>query len=97
MTKTTAENQSEGTTGTTRFNLEFAFNLLEEEFETLFALSTVLRNQLEPEGTNCPDCAFDPVAWRLSQVLVGRLEKTSFLAGVRELMLGRSETQRSEA
>jgi len=97
MTQATAENQSESTTGTTRFNLEFAFKLLEDEFETLFALSTALTDQLEREDSNSPDCAFDHVAWRLSQILVGRLERTSFLAGVRELMLGRTEIQRSEA
>lgn len=93
MINTTAAIESQSTTHATQFNLEFAFKLLEDEFETLFALSTVLSNQLELEGSKCPDCAFDPVAWRLSQVLVGRLERSSFLAGVRELMLGRTHSR----
>ena len=97
MTQTTTASESQSTTGTTQFNLEFAFKLLDDEFETLFALSTALTNQLEPEDPNSPDCAFDPVAWRLCQVMVARLERASFLAGVRELMLGRTETQSVEA
>lgn len=96
MSPATVPNQLENTTGTTRFNLEFAFKLLEDEFETLFALSTALRNQLERLDSECPKDDRDPVAMRLSQVLTEQLEKALFLDNMRELLLGPKQSNASE-
>lgn len=71
-----------------RSQLEFALSYLEEEIETLLALAMAVRRQVEPIDPEKPSDSVDTTAWRLAQVLEGRLEKTLFVDQMRSLVLG---------
>jgi len=63
----------------------FAFGFLENELETLLALSITLMNRLEDsQQSDNPDIT----TWRLSQVLNERLSSVSFSDKMRQLLLG---------
>ncbi|MBK1685189.1 hypothetical protein [Rhodoferax fermentans] len=62
----------------------FAFGFLEDELETLLALSITLMNRLEDQGEDG-----DVTSWRLSQVLNERLSSVTFTNNMRVLMLGK--------
>lgn len=79
-----ATNEFTPTTDSNRF----AFKFLEDELETLLALSLTLTNYLEPEDPSNMDDGFNPVAWRLSQVLNERLSSVAFSNNMKTLLLG---------
>lgn len=71
-----------------RSQVEFALSYLKEEIETLLSLAMALRRQVEPIDPKNPTDTVDTTAWRLAQVLEGRLEKTLFVDQMRSLVLG---------
>lgn len=71
-----------------RGQLEYALSYLEEEHEKLLALAISLRQQVEPVDPENPGDETNHVAWRLAQILEGRLERTEFVNGMRSLVLG---------
>lgn len=76
---------------------KFAFEFLEDELETLLALSITLMNRLEPEDPKNPGDHHDTTSWRLSQVLNDRLAKVEFSNNMRMLMLGGTDVCNSSA
>lgn len=66
----------------------FALGFLEDELETLLALSIVLMNRLEDQQKN-EDA--DITAWRLSQVLNEKLSRTTFSDNMRHLLIGNAQ------
>lgn len=74
-----------------------AFDFLEDELETLLALSITLKNQLEPDDPQNHDDCEHTTAWRLSQVLNDRLASTEFSNNMRMLMLGNADVCNSSA
>ena len=64
----------------------FAFDFLNDELDTLLALSTVLMNHIEDQQEK-EDVGI--TAWRLSQVLSERLSSVEFTNNMRLLLLGR--------
>lgn len=68
--------------------LEFALSYLSDELETLLALAMALRRQVEPVDPKNPSDEEDTTAWRLAQVLEGRLETTEFHNHMRMLVFG---------
>lgn len=78
-------------------SLRFAFDFLEDELETLLALSITLMNRLEPGDPKNPSDSDDITSWRLSQVLNDRLAKVEFSNNMRMLMLGSADVCNSSA
>lgn len=78
-----ATNEFTPTTDSNRF----AFGVLEDELETLLALSIILMNRLEDQQEQENS---DITSWRLSEVLNERLSKTEFSNNMRQLLLGTS-------
>ncbi len=71
-----------------REDLDFAFSYLEDEHSTLQALAIALESRLHPqEFGGAPGCE-DAIAWRLSRVLLSRLEQTQFLNDMHVLITG---------
>lgn len=66
----------------------FAFGFLKDELETLLCLSIALENQLEPSDIDNPDGDFNPIPWRLAQVLHKRLTSVEFTNSMSHLFLG---------
>ena len=57
-----------------------------EEFEILESLARSLEYWVSPEDTSPHDTCVDLTAWRLAQVLLGRLESAEFLNAVDHLL-----------
>ena len=70
---------------------KFAFEFLDDELETLLALSITLMNRLEPNDPKNPSDRDDITSWRLSQVLNDRLATVEFSNNMRMLLLGSTD------
>lgn len=68
---------------------QLAVEHLEEELDTLLALSITLADRLEPAGRGDADLT----AWRLAQVLRDRLSDQKFTKSMRHWILGESSTK----
>lgn len=77
----------------TASELEFALKFLDDELETLLALSMVLMNQLE--DTRDAETGNGVTAWRLAQVLNDRLASVEFSRNFRHILLSKSYPPRS--
>ncbi len=83
------------TPGLTTDQAKFAFDFLQDELETLLALSITLMNQLEPDDPQNHEDYEHITAWRLSQVLNDRLSSVAFTNNMRTLLLGSTDARNS--
>lgn len=58
--------------------IEYVMAYVNEERETILALSMALRKWLEPDDPQDPKDSDDLTAWRLAQILEDRLSSTEF-------------------
>lgn len=65
---------------------DLAVEFIAEDRDMLYALAVALQTRLQPADIANASDDENMIAWRLTQMLVARLESTKFMADVRSLL-----------